>query len=266
MEIIRDLDLEAVKHYAKAEGELIEILQKFDQLKGYLALGYRSLFDYCTSALKLSESQSSALENQDEWFQKAKDMSHRALEKEVARVCPQTSSLEFAQYRSENRLDLHLSISEKLYEKLKRIQDFLNLSSLEEALEEVSSDFIQRKDPVEKARRAEKRKLKVRSARNVKVKKTSQIKIGTPDTRNRERLSAGILNIIHRRDEGSCQFLKPDGNLCGSRRYLHIHHKIPVFQGGTNDPENLVTYCGGHHRLWHYQHTPKILNLWKSLS
>jgi len=46
---------------------------------------------------------------------------------------------------------------------------------------------------------------------------------------------------------------------CPSRVTLHIHHKIPVSQGGEHVPTNLVTLCrfhhalepyGGHERIW----------------
>src|SRR5262245_54108436 len=41
--------------YRHTENELIEVLQKIDNARVYLELGYSSLFDYSVKALKLSE-------------------------------------------------------------------------------------------------------------------------------------------------------------------------------------------------------------------
>ena len=38
---------------------------------------------------------------------------------------------------------------------------------------------------------------------------------------------------------------------CGRTRFLEVHHIKPRGQGGTNQPENLMTLCGSCHRLWH---------------
>jgi len=38
---------------------------------------------------------------------------------------------------------------------------------------------------------------------------------------------------------------------CRHTRYLHIHHLEPRVQGGSNDPENLVTLCTSCHELCH---------------
>lgn len=41
---------------------------------------------------------------------------------------------------------------------------------------------------------------------------------------------------------------------CGHTGYLEVHHKVPRAKGGTNEEENLVTLCGGCHRVgaWGY--------------
>ena len=42
-----------------------------------------------------------------------------------------------------------------------------------------------------------------------------------------------------------------DGHLCQvpgcSRAAVHAHHIIPLSQGGTDDPENLISLCAAHH-------------------
>ena len=49
--------------------------------------------------------------------------------------------------------------------------------------------------------------------------------------------------IIHR-DGNSCT-----GDGCPSTHRLQIHHIIPWSQGGTTDPENLITLCWFHHQI-----------------
>ncbi|MCK9997164.1 MAG: HNH endonuclease [Candidatus Krumholzibacteria bacterium] len=38
---------------------------------------------------------------------------------------------------------------------------------------------------------------------------------------------------------------------CNHTRFLEIHHIVPRSEGGTNDPENLVTLCTACHKLLH---------------
>jgi hypothetical protein len=49
--------------------------------------------------------------------------------------------------------------------------------------------------------------------------------------------------ILHR-DGLTCQ-----ADSCPSRHRLQIHHLIPWSQGGTTDPDNLITLCWYHHQI-----------------
>jgi len=49
---------------------------------------------------------------------------------------------------------------------------------------------------------------------------------------------------IYRRDGFQCA-------LCGSSRYLQIHHYIPRGHGGSDNPMNLITLCADCHALVH---------------
>ena len=116
--------LDAAGRFKRAEADLITILQELDHARAFFKLGYNSLFSYTVQALGLSESvaanfvtvarkarevpvlheaiQSGALtvskarkitpvltlQNHDEWIEKAKSLSTRKLEEEVARVAP----------------------------------------------------------------------------------------------------------------------------------------------------------------------------------
>jgi len=61
-----------------------------------------------------------------------------------------------------------------------------------------------------------------------------------------------IINQVHLRDRGRCQYRLPSGQLCQSRRGIHVHHLVPRIAGGRNEPENLLTLCASHHRLHHF--------------
>ena len=49
---------------------------------------------------------------------------------------------------------------------------------------------------------------------------------------------------IYRRDGFQCA-------VCGSSRYLQIHHYIPRGKHGTDSPHNLVTLCSDCHAMAH---------------
>ena len=49
---------------------------------------------------------------------------------------------------------------------------------------------------------------------------------------------------IYRRDGFQCA-------ICGSTRYLQIHHYIHRGQGGSDTPHNLITLCSDCHALAH---------------
>jgi len=53
-----------------------------------------------------------------------------------------------------------------------------------------------------------------------------------------------LREVVLERDHNRCQV-----SGCPSRVELHIHHKIPVAQGGEHVPTNLVTLCSFHHAL-----------------
>ena len=64
--------------------------------------------------------------------------------------------------------------------------------------------------------------------------------------RNEATVSPRIRREVLGRDRHRCQ--SPG---CGRTRFLEVHHIVPRNQGGTNDPENLMTLCGSCHRYWH---------------
>lgn len=320
---IHDRAVDAASRYRKAEAELIEILQQAEQHRVFLAKGHSSLFLYVVKELGLSESVAFNLiavarkareipelkteiqngtitlsnarkivpilskENKSEWLAKARELSHRQLEKEVVKIRPQLATPERATYVTPSRVRLELGLSEKDMLKLRRVQDLFCQSrqrpvTLEEVLVALTQDFLRRHDPLERAKRHQVRKglrkvepdyskesIDESASRqslpeSVKTPVALQVehapmgaKRGSHAIHVRKPISAELLHRINLRDERRCAFTNPKGERCKQTRWIEIHHKIPVSQGGMNASENLTTLCSAHHG-WVHSHGPAL--------
>lgn len=183
-------------------------------------------------------------DNQDTWIEKAKNLSKRNLELEVARIAPgalrgdrtkvvtaETVRVEFDQTLAENEL-------------LRRAQDIASQklakpATLAETLKLALELFLDREDPVRKAKRSiEKDQSRDRS-----------LPIRIPASP--KSIPAASRHAVNARDSGRCQAKLPDGSICGSTKWVHHHHIVSKEDGGKDLPENLVTLCSAHHRQWH---------------
>jgi hypothetical protein len=285
-----------------AEKRLLLALIEVEKNSVHLRLGFSSLFQYAVS-LGLSESVAfSAIsvarkmreipelesevseigisklrkivsvltpENQAEWVLKAKTLSSRSLEKEVAKVSPRAATPERSRYVSEKRLDLSLGVSEELMLKLRRVQDQVSQSlgrpaSLEEALQEMATFYLRHKDPLEKARRVIAKKGFAAQAEScAQAEGPTQAEpaaSGPKESKSLNKLFTGTVRTpipkaiehqVRLRDQNQCQAPREKGGVCGSQRWIDLHHIKPVSQGGKNTAENLTVLCRAHHRLWH---------------
>jgi len=282
--------LEVVAKFKQAEADLISILQEIEDHRVFMKLGYTSLFNYCVQALGLSESVTSnfvtvarkarhapvlqaailngtlsvskarkitsvlTLENQDEWVEKAKQMTTRKLEQEVARVATREAMPERLRFVSEDRLELQLGISKATEEKLRRVQDLESQRtarsvSLEETLETLLEVYLDSKDPMERARRVMKRRS-AEPDNDAYASVTGHTKQPKP-SENRKLVTAIVRHQVHLRDEGQCTHLNAHGERCENRRWIDAHHVRPRSLGGANTPENLILLCSAHHRMEH---------------
>jgi hypothetical protein len=305
--------LEIVSRYFKAEADLVEILQEIGRLKSFRRFGYTSLFDYAVKALKLSESAAynfisvarkadevpalkqeiksgelsvskakkivSVLtpENQSHWINQAKTLPKLKLEKEVAKVNPKESRPDRASYLSETMVALSGTVSEKTYQRLKRIQDLVSQSkqkaaTLDDALDVVFEEYLERHDPVRKAERiAMKSRLTQEGSSSDASSGTDldsrsdssykgQLVPGPVKQRNhpetREKLPSHLIHKIELRDQSQCT-KHTDGVRCTQRRWLHYHHIVPKHRGGPDTLENLTTLCSAHHKMEHTAKVPK---------
>ena len=281
-ETLHSKALQISKSFRELESDLLETLIQIDTCRAYKKLGYSSLYQYVTQALKLAEGTAynfitvarKAIEvpelqvevskgnlsisqarrivpvlkphNKEKWLPMAITLTQRGLEKEVASENPKTLTPERSKYVSKNRLNLNFGVSEVIFEKLQTAQDLVSqkskkAASLEETLESLLDLYLERKDPVLKAKR-----------NNHKPHKPQPINRNlTSLTRVRRALPAKVLHQIHLRDQRRCQFKDEQNKVCQSSRFIDIHHIKPVAKGGTDHIENLLTVCKFHHTVLH---------------
>jgi 5-methylcytosine-specific restriction endonuclease McrA len=119
---------------------------------------------------------------------------------------------------------------------------------MEDTLEAMVEVFLERKDPLRKAKRAQK---------NAEKKETESPSFPMGLSRIIRKQQTGrvsfrsLRNKVFARDGGRCTENNPDGSRCEQTRWLHTHHIKPLSEGGTNDLENLTVLCSGHHRMVH---------------
>ncbi|MGK5088900.1 HNH endonuclease signature motif containing protein [Bdellovibrionota bacterium FG-2] len=280
--------VEISSRYKKAEAELLEILDQVDRHRVYLTHGHSSLFLYVVCELGLSESMAYNLitvsrkarqvpevktliangsmtlssarritsvltpQNKTEWLEKAATLTQRQLEKEVAKVRPQAAVPEGASYISGDRVKLQVCLSEKDMLALRRVQDLLSQArgravSLEETITTMTQEHLKRFDPVMRAKRQIAKKGVPFGTPFGTQPDASQAKIA----QQRVPIPANLLHQIRLRDQGRCTYTHDNGKRCNQSRWVEIHHKIPVSEGGPNTLENLTTHYSSHHDWIH---------------
>jgi len=280
--------------YKTSEIELLDAIVEARKEKLHQFFECPSLYDYCTKILKLDAgvvygfmavanraatvpelrekikngtlSISTAkritsvltVTNKAEWFEKATTLSNRQLEREVARVNPKAEVKERASYLSSKRVKLELGLDEKLMLKLRRIQDLESQKQrrsvrLEDVLQAMADLYLRKSDPVEKAKRA---KIRGPSARKGEEPTQQPRQPQKVPREARTPVPAKIMHEVNFRDQGECQHINQTTNeKCKNRRFIEIHHKKPLRQGGAHTLDNLVSVCSEHHKIIHKMHT-----------
>ena len=197
-------------------------------------------------------------ENQDEWLKKAAELTQRQLEKEVVKIRPLSAVIEKTSYVTESRVKLEVGLSEKTMLKLRRVQDLLsqarsNHSSMEDILIEMTEFYLKHHDPLLKAKRVLVKKwLQLKQKQQQKQNQSpNHQQVSRPVTAKRESIPSGILHQVNLRDQRQCTHTGKHGERCSQRRWIHIHHRTPVAQGGKNTLDNLTTLCSVHHQWIH---------------
>lgn len=141
---------------------------------------------------------------------------------------------------SPGRMHLGLTISDSLWEKIKRARGLLwhkqPTGKLEHLLDELVEFYLKAKDPVRRAQRREVR----RQAGRVGQKKTIPSRPAVP---------VAVRDAVFLRDAGRCAFISEDGRACGSTGSLEIDHVHPKALGGSDSPSNLRVLCRAHNQF-----------------
>jgi hypothetical protein len=235
--------------------------------------------------------------NEEKWVHDLKTKTKREIEKEVARENPRAAVPDQAKYVTEDLMEMRFGISEENYQILLRSQDLCSQAmgrkfSMEETLVHLAREFNKRKDPVEKAQRAQDRTTQTgpraaepkaivsRAAEPEKPKQAhdpgqpSKVLIeqainqvenlaellcpGIKSAPNPRLKPAVVYHAVNLRDKGQCQAKLPNGKICGDTQWVDVHHVIEVANGGPTTPQNLITLCKGHHRMWHRQQEERV--------
>ena len=242
-ETLHEKAISCARHFHSAQAELLKALGEIDEKKVFRHLGYSSLHDYAIRALKLSDALAYALiaitrkstevpelksavlegrvniskasrivsvinsQNKKEWLDKAQSLPQRELEREVAAKNLQ-GVIERIKPLSLHSSELRCSVSRELENKILRVKNILSQKykkpvSLEETLEVVFEQYLQKKDPIRKAER------KIPKAKqSICVRKTAQ--------NHRTAIPAAIKNQILVRDQAQCAFQDQSGIRCES--------------------------------------------------
>jgi len=197
----------------------------------------------------------------EEWIEKAKTLSQKELEREIFRCAPQ-GHLDPKMRQPDRLYRITLSVTDQFLNQLDEASELLGEITREIALEKILKEFLDKKDPVRRAERAragEKSKGPTKGSLDFFAPQSpTQSSMNEPSSRkvpekHSRYIPQSIQNMVHLRDRGRCQHQLPNGELCKSRRGIHLHHIECFVTEGSHDPENLRTYCGNHHRLIHFQ-------------
>jgi len=180
----------ATENLKNSEVALIMALEQVEANMVHRRMGYNSLYQYATKALDLSESQAYTyiaiarkgreipelvtaiaeelptskarrlcavitVENQAEWLAKAKALSKHELEKEIAKVLPQSAVAEGSRFINGELMELKLGLTAQQVDQLKKVQDLLcnkkqEAVSLAQTVAETVTFYLERQDPLRK--------------------------------------------------------------------------------------------------------------------
>lgn len=257
----------AAKDFLRQEAILLECVQQVDRGRVFEKFGYPSLFVYCTERLRLSEATAYAFisvarksvqvpqlsravsdgvlsvsqakrivsvvepANVVQWIEKAATTKQRELERAVAAVLPAPALSERVKPVGGGMSEMKLVIPEALFREIERLQEIRGCSVLD-AIAYAVHETVERKDPIRQAQR----------------------KMPAPRPSSRIVRRAPVVWVkraVVVRDQGQCTFRMGNGERCGNRRWLQLHHEKPFSLGGPSSVENLALVCASHHRIHH---------------
>ena len=215
-------------------------------------------------------------DNKVELLELGQSLSKRELEYEIKKICPEQLPKERVRAISENQSEMRLVVPKELEEALRRLQDLYSKRSkrslsLTETLGVMAGELIKLHDPVKKAQRFLDNKVLTQRVLNHSLldNKILHQRILDPKVPqailrsefvpvHRRRTRKDVLHQVNMRDRAQCTYCYPSGERCTDRRFLQVHHRVPVSRGGSDSIENLQTLCSNHHRFQHLS-MPNVL-------
>jgi len=183
--------------------------------------------------------------NAGRWIELAASLAQKDLERRVSEESPRRKVREgIIPLGSDlSKLTVVLTLEEE--KKLERARDLISQSlqkpaSYQTTLGTLLNLYLDKKDPVVKARRA-KTSLRTRERGPSAPMKNTR----------RPPLPAQIKHAVMLRDEGQCTQTDEKGMRCTQKRWISFHHLKPFAKGGEDSIENLTTLCFAHHRFQH---------------
>jgi 5-methylcytosine-specific restriction enzyme A len=157
---------------------------------------------------------------------------------------PAESEVTEAAAVSEKRYELRFSVDEETMRQIARVQELASGKeerplSLEEVLKLGLSSFLNRKDPEERAKRREARRVQRRAKTPKEAKSAPSLSRHIP---------LAVRDEVYKRDNGTCTYCSPDGTQCRSRVAVELDHVMPFSMGGAHSAENLRLLCARHNR------------------
>ena len=272
------------KNFLKAEIEIIDSLREVEDDRTYRHFNQTSIYQYAMKTMNLSENVALTLiaimrksrsvpelaeairagrvttskakkiisvineGNKVAWLELAETKTSKQIEKAVVSQNPMAATKESLRYRTADRLELVLGVSEEWTETLKRVKDVASQKSkdavsTEEALLLAMNKYLETNDPLEKAKRA--------NGKTPLVELPKVSPFSRTVNRKRKPLPAALKHAVMTRDQGQCTEHDNAGTRCENRRWLDVHHIRPLAKGGADELDNLTTLCSEHHRFEH---------------
>ena len=185
----------------------------------------------------------------------------REVDEECARRNPQRDARDRAKPTGGGRVTLTVTVSREIHELIKRVQSLEARrgkgAGLERALGAATEEYLDGRDPVRKAARAQAGKPAEAPASPDPCMDWNKQKFMTlAADKRRVPLTAAQRHAVHSRDGGRCAHVGESGKRCASDRYVDLHHVRPVSKGGGNEHSNLTALCSFHHDLVHQTSFP----------
>lgn len=183
----------------------------------------------------------------------------REVERNLAAIQPAIIKKEKERVISNELTEIKFVADAALMNKLTRIKEVLAHSnpnpSYLDLVHKLADEFLERKDPIQKAKRAENRNL-TKAPRNSPPAEEQKLKITFKDANTHKTVPASryipslIKHAVWNRDRGICTYENPQTKIkCESSFGLELDHVHPYCQGGPNTIENLRLRCKAHNQL-----------------